>query len=206
MFEWDERKRLWTLRERYLDFRDAYQVFDGRPVIYVRAWRNQEERFVSTAEINGKLYTVVWTWRGKTSGLFHSGEQAMARKEHIARYTARELAANRRASRTDWAKAAAMTKEELKASIAADPDEAGMVIDWDNVTVELPMAKADLHMRVDRDVLDFFRKTGRGYQTRINAVLRSYIASMRRHNRHPRRGHLMSQLPSVINRPRKRSS
>ncbi len=130
----------------------------------------------------------------------------MARKEHIARYTAKELAANRRASRTDWAKAAAMTKEELEASIAADRDEAGMVIDWDSVTVELPKPKTDLHMRVDRDVLDFFRKTGKGYQTRINAVLRSYVSRMRRHNRHPGRGHSISQPRPVSNRPRKRRS
>jgi uncharacterized protein (DUF4415 family) len=103
------------------------------------------------------------------------------RKERIVRPTARELAAKRGASRSDWAKAAAMTDEQLEASIAADPDEAGMVMDWESVTVELPKPKADLHMRVDRDVLDFFRKTGKGYQTRINAVLRSYV-SRARHN------------------------
>jgi hypothetical protein len=51
-----------------------------------------------------------------------------------------------------------------------------MVMDWDSVTVELPKSKTDLHILVDRDVLDFFRKTGKGYQTRINAVLRSYDA------------------------------
>jgi uncharacterized protein (DUF4415 family) len=34
-------------------------------------------------------------------------------------------------------------------------------------------------MRVDRDVLEFFRRQGRGYQTKINAVLRSYVEQMR---------------------------
>jgi uncharacterized protein (DUF4415 family) len=29
-------------------------------------------------------------------------------------------------------------------------------------------------LRLDRDVLDWFRKAGKGYQTRINAVLRAY--------------------------------
>jgi uncharacterized protein (DUF4415 family) len=101
------------------------------------------------------------------------------RKERIVRHTARELATKRAASRSDWAKAAAMTDEQLETSIAADPDEAGMVMDWESVTVELPKPKADLHMRVDRDVLDFFRKTGKGYQTRINAVLRSYVSRVR---------------------------
>jgi uncharacterized protein (DUF4415 family) len=34
-------------------------------------------------------------------------------------------------------------------------------------------------MRVDRDVLDYFRGFGKSYQTRINAVLRSYVERMR---------------------------
>lgn len=110
----------------------------------------------------------------------------MRREQRTVRYTAMQLAAKRRASRSDWAKAAAMTNEELEASIAADPDEAGMVVDWDSATVELPKPKADLHMRIDRDVLDFFHKTGKGYQTRINAILRSYVSRMRRTNEHRR--------------------
>ena len=57
--------------------------------------------------------------------------------------------------------------QEIEADIASDPDEAGMVVDWGSVSIELPKAKADLHKRIDRDVLEFFRKTGRGYQTRI---------------------------------------
>jgi uncharacterized protein (DUF4415 family) len=82
-------------------------------------------------------------------------------------------------TRSDWAKAAAMTPEEIEADIASDPDEAGMVVDWDSVSIELPGPKADLHMRIDRDVLDYFRQSGKGYQTRINAVLRSYVERMR---------------------------
>jgi uncharacterized protein (DUF4415 family) len=38
-------------------------------------------------------------------------------------------------------------------------------------------------MRIDQEVLDYFRETGRGYQTRINAVLNSYVSRMR-HDRH----------------------
>jgi uncharacterized protein (DUF4415 family) len=106
----------------------------------------------------------------------------MAKKEHTFRYTAEELRAKsqRGETRSDWAKAAAMTAAQVEASIASDPDEAGMVIDWDSATVEMPQPKAVLNMRVDRDVLDYFRNMGRGYQTRINAVLRSYV-ERRRH-------------------------
>jgi uncharacterized protein len=69
MFEWDETKRLKTVRERGLDFFDAAQVFDGRPAIHAPSRRNDEARIVSTAEIEGKLYTVVWLWRGRSQRL-----------------------------------------------------------------------------------------------------------------------------------------
>ena len=101
----------------------------------------------------------------------------MARKKRIVKYTAEELAelVQQEGSATDWEKAGAMTEAEIEASVAADADEADMVMDWDNVTVETPKPKAVLNMRVDQDILDYFRKTGKGYQTRINAILRSYV-------------------------------
>ena len=107
----------------------------------------------------------------------------MRKKDDIVRYTAKQLAnlRNRGETRSNWAKAAALTNEEIEAQIAADPDEADMVIDWDSATVAMPQPKAVLNMRIDRDVLEYFRKMGKGYQTRINAVLRSYVARTRHH-------------------------
>jgi len=96
----------------------------------------------------------------------------MKRSENIKTYTVEQI--NSMESRSDWAAAEAMTAEQIEAAIASDPDEAGMEIDWERVDLRLPEPKATLNMRVDKDVLDFFRKTGRGYQTRINAVLRAY--------------------------------
>lgn len=106
----------------------------------------------------------------------------MQRSGRVVSYTAEELAEMRRRGETytDWERAGAMTQEEIEAQIAADPDEAGMVYDWTNATTEMPKPKVDLHMRIDGDVLDWFRNTGKGYQTRINAVLRSYVTQMRK--------------------------
>lgn len=105
----------------------------------------------------------------------------MAKKEHIVSYSADELQAMRARgeSKSDWARAAAMTDAEIEAAIAADPDEAVMTVDWTKASVDMPHPKAVLNMRVDRDVLEFFRRGGRGYQTKINAVLRSYVEQMR---------------------------
>ena len=107
----------------------------------------------------------------------------MARKERIETRTADELRAMqaRGESKSDWTRAAAMTEAEIEAAIAEDADEAGMVVDWAQASVEVPQPKAVLNMRVDRDVLDFFRSQGRGYQTKINAVLRSYVEQMLHH-------------------------
>ncbi len=115
--------------------------------------------------------------------LYHSGGHDMERKGRIVSYTDKELREMRERgeSKSDWAKAAAMTYEEIEAAIASDPDEAGMVIDWSTASAELPKPKAVLNMRVDHDVLEFFRNEGKGYQTKINAVLRSYVDQRMRH-------------------------
>jgi uncharacterized protein (DUF4415 family) len=43
-----------------------------------------------------------------------------------------------------------------------------------------PGTKQQITLRIDPDVLKFFRKTGRGYQTTINAVLRKYMEAQAR--------------------------
>ena len=96
----------------------------------------------------------------------------MTKNERITRVTAEEAAALRANSLTDWARSGAMTREEIEAD--RDEDEEGMVIDWASAMPGLPEPKATLNMRIDRDLLEFFRNGGSGYQTRINAVLRAY--------------------------------
>lgn len=45
---------------------------------------------------------------------------------------------------------------------------------WDNAEVRTPVEKTAISIRIDNDILEFFRKQGKGYQSKINAVLRSY--------------------------------
>ncbi len=49
-----------------------------------------------------------------------------------------------------------------------------------NMTVELPKPKERISLRLDPEVLDWFKKDGPGYQTRINAVLKSYVEACKR--------------------------
>ena len=46
---------------------------------------------------------------------------------------------------------------------------------WDEAVPVLPAAKVPISLRVDADVLEFFRESGPRYQSRMNAVLRSYM-------------------------------
>jgi uncharacterized protein (DUF4415 family) len=46
---------------------------------------------------------------------------------------------------------------------------------FERAQVRLPKKKRSVSLRLDPDVLEWFKHQGRGYQTRINAVLKAYV-------------------------------
>lgn len=46
---------------------------------------------------------------------------------------------------------------------------------WEKAKLVQPMTKQAISLRVDSDVLDWFKSQGKGYQSLMNAVLRSYV-------------------------------
>ena len=106
----------------------------------------------------------------------------MRNEPHIVSYTAEELTAMRRdgEDRTDWEAVKAMSDAEVEAAVASDPDEAGLEIDWSKAVFHPESRKKPMTIRLDADVLAFFQGQGRGYQTRINAVLRAYMEHARK--------------------------
>ena len=77
--------------------------------------------------------------------------------------------------KTDWAAVDALTDEQITQAVANDPDAVPLDIDWSDAVLVVPPKKQAISIRVDEDVLTFFKKEGDGYQRRINAVLRSYM-------------------------------
>ena len=78
--------------------------------------------------------------------------------------------------RTDMERLNGMTEEKIDAAARSDPDS--MLLkdcDLSTLRVVMPRAKKAISLRVDPDVLGYFRSFGRGYQTRMNAVLRAYM-------------------------------
>ena len=83
--------------------------------------------------------------------------------------------------KTDWARVDALTDADIDRAMAEDPDWAGLEnIDWSKAEIVFPAEKKAISIRLDPDVLAFFKEGGPGYQTRINAVLRSYMAQKRK--------------------------
>jgi uncharacterized protein (DUF4415 family) len=101
------------------------------------------------------------------------------RSANIVKRTAAELRTmqKRGETKTDW-KAAA--RKPLASP--AEPDDAMEEIDWLTTELPQPRRKSQTTLRLDADMLDWFRAQGRGYQTRINAILRRYFEQ---HTRSP---------------------
>ena len=72
---------------------------------------------------------------------------------------------------------AAMPDEQIDYSDAPSLPDAI----WMKAAAELPYTKQQITLRLDSEVLDFFKHTGKRYQSRINAVLRTYVEAHKEH-------------------------
>ena len=94
-----------------------------------------------------------------------------AKSEHFVSYSLEELVAMERRGevKTDWERAAQHSIPD-----GSDPDDAMEPFeDW-QVTMELPPVFRPANVRVDEDVLSWFRAQDQAYEAKINDVLRSY--------------------------------
>lgn len=80
---------------------------------------------------------------------------------------------------TDWAALHALTDEQITEAVRNDPDAVPFDIDWSDGVFATPAKKKAISIRIDEDVLEFFKSDGDGYQGRMNAVLRSYMLQVR---------------------------
>ncbi|HUF71126.1 MAG TPA: BrnA antitoxin family protein [Longimicrobiales bacterium] len=115
-----------------------------------------------------------------TESTSRGGRRRKGREKKLVRTTSGELA--RMADATDWEQVEGLTDADIEGPIADDPDAAPVLDDafWRNAEILDPRhEKSTITMRVDDDVLDFFKRGGSGYQSRMNAVLRAYVYARR---------------------------
>ena len=80
-----------------------------------------------------------------------------------------------RESRTNWKKLAAKPDAGIDTSDFPELDKDF----FRHAKLRMPKGKQMVSLRLDSDVLDWFKHQGKGYQTRINAVLRAYVEAQR---------------------------
>ncbi|MBF0474643.1 MAG: BrnA antitoxin family protein, partial [Deltaproteobacteria bacterium] len=91
--------------------------------------------------------------------------------KNIRSYTAAELKAERADSRTVLTQVDATTDEELERLIVGADDEGGHP-DWARARLVLPEAKQDVHLRLDQEIITFFKERGKGILSGCKRSLR----------------------------------
>ena len=101
----------------------------------------------------------------------------MRKKNNMVRYSTEQLKDKlaRGEDRTNREKADKVTGPKLEASILADPDDDHTEPDWTQAIRGIPPRKDHINIRVDHDVLQWFKANGKGYQTLMNNVLRAFV-------------------------------
>jgi uncharacterized protein (DUF4415 family) len=85
-----------------------------------------------------------------------------------------------RKGKTNWTRVRSLTDKDIELAVHNDPDAVPLDFDWSKAVLVIPPKKKAISIRVDEDVLDYFKKNGAGYQRRMNAVLRSYMQQKRK--------------------------
>ena len=83
----------------------------------------------------------------------------------------------KKSSATDkWSEFDKLDDKQIEKAVAKDRDAAPIDDEfWQSARVIMPIPKQAISIRLDEDVLAFFKHRGPGYQSRMNAVLRSYM-------------------------------
>ncbi len=92
------------------------------------------------------------------------------REKHIKTYTLEQARALK--GETDWDRLREMGDFE-------GPDEEDFEVDWTRAVMVDGLLKKPVSIRLDPDVLAYFKSGGAGYQTRINAVLRAWMEAQK---------------------------
>lgn len=90
------------------------------------------------------------------------------------------MSAKKRSISSDLKKLDKMTDADIDYSDIPPLDESF----FEKEIVNLPKKKDSITLRIDHDVLEYFKHQGKGYQTLINAILKTYVNAKRKQSSH----------------------
>ena len=92
-------------------------------------------------------------------------------EKNIIKRSAKDL----KKGKTDFQRLRKLSDEDIAKAVAKDKDAVPIVTDWSDAEFIVPPCKKPVNIRLDEDIIQHFKSSGPGYQTRINAVLRHYV-------------------------------
>lgn len=166
-FEWDEEKWRRNLADHGVDFGDAALIFEGE-VLEAEDQRTRygETRYRGLGRVGDDYFLVVYTWRGEKRRIISAWKVVGMAGEDIRRYSLDELRAMLERGET-----------------YTRPDAPEYELDeefWQKARLVVPPGEKSVHLRVDQDVLAWFKAQGPRHLTRMNAVLRAYMDAHRK--------------------------
>ncbi len=98
------------------------------------------------------------------------------------RYTRMRLGERLDQDLTDWKRIKTLTDNHVARAIEEDPDTFEVQAEWlDYAVIVMPARRKErITARFDKDVVDWFKEQGKGYQSRMNAVLRAYYEAQQK--------------------------
>jgi uncharacterized protein (DUF4415 family)/uncharacterized DUF497 family protein len=180
-FESDAAKNTANFAKHGIDFQDAVRIFEGPVLEKIDRRRDYGEERI--AAVGVAIWDLSCTWSIpfaviSAASSRHGGPTRMKRKRIVA-----GLRGSSEPRRTDWRRVAAMSEKEIMEAAKSDPDAQPTDLDlefWKNAKVVLPEPKQPITLRIDRDVLVWFKAQGGRYQSRMNAVLKAYVQAHRK--------------------------
>ncbi len=167
-FEWDDRKAELNVATHGVPFEFAARVFlDPHRLDGQDARRDYSEpRRITLGEIEGRLFVVAYTMRGQLIRLIRLERRTVVKRGSMKR---RYKLDPKKPRKLTPASARRLDKTAIDYSdIPPLGDEFFAKAAADRVAV-----KHQLTIRLDADVLNWLKSNGRGYQTRINRILRA---------------------------------
>ena len=164
-FEWDERKNQVNLRKHGFDLCDAAPMFNA-PMLAQADMREDygENRWIGIGVTHGRVAVVAFAER----------DEDCIRISRLERRIGMDANSSKKRSRTNWKKVDSLPDAKIDYSDVPELD-AGFF----RHAIRWPGKKRQITLRLDPDILAFFRWHGKGYQTTINAVLRSYMETQK---------------------------
>ena len=180
-FEFDTDEQTINLRKHGIDLRDDDYVFLDTCRLDAADERKDygEERQVVVGTVEDRLWVVVYTQRADAIRLISASNTNEREKNATTRFTLEDLPRN-----TAQAQALRQRLQRADAQAIYYSDTPELSDEWflraaREGQLAAPPVKNPISIKLDEDVLDYFKGQGTHYQTHINAVLRAYMQAQR---------------------------